>query len=769
MRASAVLLSGIGVVASMLLSTTVAAQSSAAPISRSPIGALDSVRLAANQVTLAGWSFDRDRLGSAEEVMVYQSSPVSRFVARTLTTGLRPDVNRVYKVTGNHGWTASFTGAAGTDVFCAYGINVGSGHNVLLGCRQLVVPAASSAPVGAFDSAAPDGLNLDLAGWALDRDGINAAEAVQIYDSAVPNALLATTTANLVRPDVNAALRVVGNHGWQVDVAETAGEHTVCARAVNLGPARPDVLLGCRSAMLLAPGTGAISGRMSAQTGAPLGGVRVIATSLSDGTKTTAYSRTGDGHYAIAGLVPGRYTVCFGGPEVTSEAPAGYATQCYDQVPVTLAVPVTVLAGTTTLYIDGQPLPAGVINGTVTDQSGRPLEGATVNFSYGVSTVTDANGAYQLRVVPGTGGVCVDGSTLISPSSPSGYLPQCWSDGAGGMPPTLQVGQVLNGVDISLQPAGEITGSVTDDGGSPLAGVTVTLQYGQQSMTTGADGVYRFAGLTPGRFAVSFKPAENTTGGSSTTGYLGQCYQDVPISNCYGWPGSGNGQSWVTVAGGQVTDSINARLHPAGAISGTVTDTSGHPLAGIRVDTDGADARTGADGSYRIDMLAPADDYRVCFSYQPSVTTSRDGYVSQCYDDKTVGFANQVKVVAGVMTTGIDAAMVHTGKIGGRVTDSSGQPVPNAEVNARSETSNRSGQTDADGNYLITGADPGNFQVCVTAVGQPQDYCYGGVIPGSSVYAVPVTDGQTTTGVDIALPPVASVRSTAKMVSSAAE
>ena len=51
---------------------------------------------------------------------------------------------------------------------------------------------------------------------------------------------------------------------------------------------------------------------------------------------------------------------------------------------------------------------------------------------------------------------------------------------------------------------GSISGTVTDEQGGVLPGVSVTLtgKTGTRNTTTGADGSYRFAGLDPGTFDV---------------------------------------------------------------------------------------------------------------------------------------------------------------------------------------------------------------------------------------------------------------------------
>ena len=73
----------------------------------------------------------------------------------------------------------------------------------------------------------------------------------------------------------------------------------------------------------------------------------------------------------------------------------------------------------------------------------------------------------------------------------------------------------------------------------------------------------------------------------------------------------------ASVASSQ-TISLDAILQTAGVITGKVTDSAGHPLAGVCVNADGSIyggffARTASDGSYTLRQLTP-DSYDVAFS-----------------------------------------------------------------------------------------------------------------------------------------------------------
>ena len=72
---------------------------------RVPIGVLD----AANCSIIGGWAFDLDTSSGEIAVHIYKDGPAGSgsFLTYTSTTGYRPDVNRVYGISGNHGYTVS--------------------------------------------------------------------------------------------------------------------------------------------------------------------------------------------------------------------------------------------------------------------------------------------------------------------------------------------------------------------------------------------------------------------------------------------------------------------------------------------------------------------------------------------------------------------------------------------------------------------------------------------------------------------------------------
>jgi hypothetical protein len=202
--------------------------------------------------------------------------------------------------------------------------------------------------------------------------------------------------------------------------------------------------------------------------------------------------------------------------------------------------------------------------------------------------------------------------------------------------------------------AGAITGTVTGPGGAPVEGVRVYAELvpysraegHQAEAVTGSDGRYHLGGLASGRFSVTFEPAP-------TSPLVPERYDDE-----HDFTGSGE-PVLVTVTDAVTTSGIDARLALGYSISGRVTDTSGAPLAGVKVGVyersftlvghgNQGEALTDAAGTYRVDRLVPGA-YRVGFS--------KVGWISELYDDTLIDKDHTPVVIVDRSVTGVDAAL----------------------------------------------------------------------------------------------------------------
>ncbi len=579
----------------------------------------------------------------------------------------------------------------------------------------------------------------------------------------------------------------------------------------------------------LAP-AGVISGAVVFGSTGALSGVTVDvfdSNGYFEGSTITA----ADGSYQIIGLGTGSYAVCF---ESRSELGTDYSTgsvgQCTGDVswdgshnsegeppsPPENVTDVQVTDGSTTI---ANGLTGGTISGTVTDTSSEPLQDVTVDAftntgAFEGSAITGASGYYSLiGVPPGQYDICFDVSGTTGGSSTTGYVSACYTSapwygasnlsgppsGSGAVAVAVTDGSTET-ADMAITPGGEISGTVTDGSSGPLQGVAVDVvstdgsRSPQVPVSTSAIGTYVITDLPAGGYAVCFG-ASYINGGSSTTGYLDQCYSGIP------WDGSAAGIAGgtsVAVTAGATTSQVDATLSPAAAISGTVTDLSSAPLqnSGVYVYDASGDrvgwADTAADGTYTVVGLT-AGTYRVCFDTSDASAVSTGAYVDQCYADVVWGdgepfgdvefapsvpaAAAGVSVVAGSTTAGVSAQLSVFGTITGKVTDTTSEPLTDVviDVVAASGTGSFStGATDPDGEYTASYLLPGSYDVCFDTTGATGgessdgylDECYSGApwdgeladVTGAT--PVTITSGLTVPGIDEALAPAGSVTGT---------
>jgi hypothetical protein len=123
-----------------------------------PVGFIDTVEVTGTTAVVSGWTFDPRLPNVSIPVHFYVDQPNGVTVGKAATANRpRPDVNNVYGISGEHGYTESVTLAPGTNQICAYGIGVDSNNNTQLGCRSvqagpsamaLSVPEARIGPSG---------------------------------------------------------------------------------------------------------------------------------------------------------------------------------------------------------------------------------------------------------------------------------------------------------------------------------------------------------------------------------------------------------------------------------------------------------------------------------------------------------------------------------------------------------------------------------------------------------------------------------------------
>lgn len=438
------------------------------------------------------------------------------------------------------------------------------------------------------------------------------------------------------------------------------------------------------------------------------------------------------GEYTIVGLPNGSYKVSFE-PEFGSSL--NYLLQYYDNQPSSsTANLVAVTAPNAVTNINGALRAGGEISGKVTAAVGGAALAkievcATQAETFGKCATTNAAGEYTIVGLP-TGAYTVSSSNESLFGGEANYAPQS----QGGVAVTAP--NMTSGVNLQLQPGGQISGRVTESGSKGVAGVVVCA-FGEtfSCAFTNSNGDYVVSGLPSGLYRVAFIPgSESLFGGSSNGNYLVQYYNNRS---------SLAEADVVQVIAPSVISNIGAVLQPGGQISGTVKSATGKtPLEGVYVCAGastsgffgGKCAATNGNGEYTIVGLETAT-YTVEF-----LPPSGANYLSKSVTGVSVTAPNSHEHVEAELETG--------GQIAGMVTDASTHArLANVRVCAASGESGQCASTNATGEYTISGlASSASYTVEFTAQ-QGSNYA-----PQTKV-GVPVTAPNTTANIDAAMQP----------------
>lgn len=393
------------------------------------------------------------------------------------------------------------------------------------------------------------------------------------------------------------------------------------------------------------------------------------------------------GKFVIEKLLPASY-------QISAVAPTFRPGQ-HEQPGAKRRRPVALKAGERKTGIDIVLRPGGVqVTGVVLDLTGGPIAKAKVTsaraqWGRGVASPpveTDEAGSFTLWADPGT--------TQVRARA-DGYADGNASASAPGQ------------VEILLTPESALAGIVVDaKTNEPIAGATVVLQGSEwrdeddAKVKTDAEGRFRIARLTPGRYSV-FAQAEH---------------------------GYGRTDGSVLVGLGQTVDGIVIKAYPAFHVSGTVIVASTkEPCEDASIElldttqNEAANLEQGEDHVWRADGVLPG-------TYEVSV--SCEGKQPRAKYDAVVVSA---KDVTGLVWEVDDGATVK-----GRVLDAGGKPVEGATVFARStggdvraRTSFRGDQSTPDGAYELVGLQMGSYKLEVlTDAGVPPSGGYTVEVPG---------------------------------------
>ena len=354
-----------------------------------------------------------------------------------------------------------------------------------------------------------------------------------------------------------------------------------------------------------------VSGHVSDPDGNPIAGVGVSVN--PDGPGSGAWGQTdANGDYNTGALRPGTYRVQFQG-----DGSGTWATEYWNHQVSWNRADLLMLASSDTPTrsgVDATLTKAATITGTVTKSTGGAAAGvcvsATVDGPQGLDWVGGAtsapDGSYTISSLPATPvKVMFDDCNGVGP-----YVRQWYSNAPD--PSTAQVldlsaGVTRAGVDAHLAPASEITGTVTDGDGHPVAGICVqatTATAVGALARSNDDGRYTVLLSSPGAYKVQFVDCS-----------------EAPRFASQWWHGAQRAQeaTSVTVGAGSIVTGIDAQLRAGapGSISGHVLNVNGAAVTGGCVvlylpNQYALFAPVEADGSYSI-TGAPSGTYTLAF------------------------------------------------------------------------------------------------------------------------------------------------------------
>ena len=211
----------------------------------SPFGILHSISVPEpTYANVFGWAIDPDsRDPIPVDVYVYGPDGKPGLGRRLDASGEFPGLAAAYPGFGGaHAYFTDIPIPLGAKQVCAFGINVGSGGNSLLGCKSL-----GGDPFGVIDRARAVGPGrVEVSGWAIDPNGATPTQVV-----ARINGVDTVVTANQDRPDLGNPGGLGNLHGYTATVqVPTGGNVQVCMGAENsIGPGS-SASLGCRTVAL---------------------------------------------------------------------------------------------------------------------------------------------------------------------------------------------------------------------------------------------------------------------------------------------------------------------------------------------------------------------------------------------------------------------------------------------------------------------------------------------------------------------------------------
>ena len=371
-------------------------------------------------------------------------------------------------------------------------------------------PPPVQCPAGETGGDLPEGTQT-ISGTVTDEAGAVPLEGIQVRFSTLPSGLSAGTV--LTGSSGTYAMGNLGDGTYRVSFFDGSGTyqsgfHDASGLVQTHGEADPVVLTGDGAvvdAALPDEVLRNVQGTVTDNAGLPVGGLLLTAQSAYFPMSACGNSLS-DGSYAIPGVrtmafrlqvadFAGAYPHGF----YADDAPGNFTTSLAD-------ADVLIAGGSDMSGIDIQFPPLYMLSGVVHDDALAPVEGINVSACEPAgegcsrSDASDEDGAFTIvGLVAGDYIIGMDGTS-------AGYL-NGWYDGQGAFTriqaeaDPVNVSDDVTGRDLLAVPAAAVSGTVTDEHGTPLGEIWVSLydENGQGLQVSTVDGAYT-AGLQPGTY-----------------------------------------------------------------------------------------------------------------------------------------------------------------------------------------------------------------------------------------------------------------------------
>ncbi|NOZ61961.1 MAG: T9SS type A sorting domain-containing protein [Calditrichaeota bacterium] len=417
-------------------------------------------------------------------------------------------------------------------------------------------------------------------------------------------------------------------------------------------------------------GVGAISGNVTAPNGLPESNC-IIEIYGENQNYQGSESVNANGDYLLSSLAAGNYKLL-----LRYYGDQNYASEWYENASnFSDATFISVTEGDTIKHVDFVLDWGGCIAGKIVRPDGSPLE----QYDYVNLTVYDLDYNW-VNSFP----VDESGNFNISQLQTGSYKLQFEYDGMnnffGGWyleannfesatPINVTAGDTVKNIIFTLREAGAISGRVTGPNGAPIEWEVEITAYDQTNEEVGfsqseENGFYSISSLPSGKYKLFAE---------YTSMYAANIIQ-TPASEWFDGVYDETLAAWVDVTAGDTTKNIDFTLEAGGVIKGNVyspenalLDYSGTVTA---YDSTGKLIRQGINANLGMYMVAglPTGSYKLYFIYN-----GEQNYLNEWYDGKSNFLAgDDVNVIAGHWTSGIDFTLDYVSGFKGMIKDASG-------------------------------------------------------------------------------------------------